>query len=66
MVGRINNKKILEDNSSSIQKSNEFSMVKMNQGLTLNQMQLLSYAIYATQKDGTTTFRKIDFEINLI
>lgn len=62
MVGRINNKKILEDNSSSIQKSNEFSMVKMNQGLTLNQMQLLSYAIYATQKDGTTTFRKIDFE----
>lgn len=62
MARRINKKEILTDGSNSIQKSNELSMAKMNQGLTLNQMQLLAYAIYATQKDKSTTFIKADFE----
>ena len=30
--------------------------------LTLNQMQLLAYAIYSTQKDGKTEFIKANFE----
>lgn len=47
---------------NSIQKSNELSMAKLSQGLTLNQMQLLAYAIYSTQQDGKTTFIKADFE----
>lgn len=62
MAGRINNKSVLVRNSDSIKKSSEFSMAKMNQGLSLNQMQLFAYAIYSTQQDGTTNFRKIDFE----
>ena len=37
-------------------------MAKLNKGLTLNQMQLLSYAIFSTQKNGSTTFHKADFE----
>jgi len=43
-------------------------MVKMNRGLTLNQMQLLAYAIYATQQGNTTKFNKSSFEkkFNLI
>lgn len=47
---------------NSIQKSNEFSMAKLNVGLSLNQMQLLAYAIFCTQKDGQTEFHKADFE----
>lgn len=48
---------------NSIKKSNEFSMAKLNQGLTLNQMQLLAFAIYSTQKNGTAElFHKADFE----
>ena len=37
-------------------------MSKLNQGLTLNQMQLLAYAIYSTQQDGKTRFHKNEFE----
>lgn len=62
MVGRRNQKQVLISNADSIKKSNELSTSKLNQGLTLNQMQLLSYAIYSTQKDGSTTFIKADFE----
>lgn len=62
MAGRKNKKEIMISNVDSIKKSNELSTAKMNQGLTLNQMQLLSYAIYATQQDGSTTFIKADFE----
>ena len=47
---------------NSIKKSNEFSMARLNHGLTLNQMQLLAYAIYCTQQDGQTEFIKADFE----
>lgn len=47
---------------TSIKKSNDLSLAKLNQGLTLNQMQLLSYAIFSTQKNGSTTFNKSDFE----
>lgn len=62
MVGRKNTKSIMISNSDSIRKSPELSMAKLNQGLTLNQMQLLAYAIYATQQDGSTTFQKAEFE----
>ena len=59
---RRNNKETIVDFDNSIQKSNEFSMAKLNQGLTLNQMQLLAFAIYCTQQDGKTEFHKADFE----
>ena len=38
------------------------SMAKLNKGLTLNQMQLLAFAIYRTQKTGDTQFKKVEFE----
>lgn len=62
MGGRKNTKEIMIDNANSIKKSNQLSTAKLNEGLTLNQMQLLAYAIYATQQDGSTTFIKADFE----
>src|SRR5699024_2689000 len=34
----------------------------LNQGLTLNQMQLLAYAIFSTQQNGETYFRKHEFQ----
>ncbi|TRM08321.1 replication initiation protein [Lentibacillus cibarius] len=61
-MARKNSKKQLFDNENSIKKSNELSMAKLSHGLTLNQMQLLAYAIYATQQDGKTQFHKVDFE----
>ena len=62
MAGRANTKELWINNENIIKKSNDFSMAKLSQGLTLNQMQLLAYAIYATQQDGSTTFIKSDFE----
>lgn len=59
---RKNNKEKNIDYERSIKKSNEISMAKLNQGLTLNQMQLLAYAIYSTQQDGNTEFRKHEFQ----
>lgn len=59
---RKNNKEKYITYDSSIKKSNEMSMAKLNQGLDLNQMQLLAYAIYSTQQDGKTSFIKADFE----
>lgn len=59
---RINPKRQLISYENSIQKSREFSMAKLNQGLTLNQMQLLAFAIYSTQQNGATEFHKADFE----
>lgn len=59
---RKNNKEQLVSYENSIKKSNDFSMSKLSQGLTLNQMQLLAYAIYATQQDGKTEFRKHEFQ----
>jgi len=61
-MARKNNKKQIVSYENSIKKSNEFSMAKLNQGLTLNQMQLLAYAIYSTQQDGKTEFIKAEFE----
>lgn len=61
-MGRKNNKKQLINYENSIKKSNELSIAKMNQGLTLNQMQLFAYAIFSTQQDGKTEFRKHEFE----
>ena len=56
------NGKSIVISDTSIKKSNEISMAKLNKGLTLNQMQLLSYAIFSTQKNGATVFHKADFE----
>ena len=59
---RRNSKKQVFSYENSIKKSNDLSMAKLNQGLTLNQMQLLAFAIYSTQQDGKTKFQKADFE----
>jgi hypothetical protein len=59
---RKNEKKTLTNYENSIKKSNELSMAKLNQGLTLNQMQLLAFAIFSTQQNGITEFHKADFE----
>lgn len=61
-MARTNRKRKLFDYENSIKKSNQLSMAKLNHGLTLNQMQLLAYAIYCTQQDGKTEFNKADFE----
>lgn len=61
-MSRKNDKKISVDYENSIKKSNEISMAKLNQGLSLNQMQLLAYAIFSTQQDGKTQFRKFEFQ----
>lgn len=62
MVTRKNEKKQVVSYENSIRKSNELSMSKLNQGLSLNEMQLLAYAIYSTQQDGKTEFHKAEFE----
>src|SRR5699024_11757126 len=59
---RLNRKNHIISYENSIKKSNELSMAKMNRGLTLNQIQLFAYAIYSTQQDGKTDFRKHEFE----
>ncbi len=62
---RKNLKEVQLSHSSIITKSNDFSMAKLNSGLTLNQTQLLMYAILSTQNDGNSiksTFIKADFE----
>jgi plasmid replication initiation protein len=61
-LARKNDKIQVVSYENSIKKSNELSMAKLSQGLTLNQMQLLAYAIYSTQQDGKTEFHKADFE----
>lgn len=61
-MGRGNDKEIGVTYDTSIQKSNKLSMAKLNQGLSLNQMQLLAYAIFSTQQDGKTQFRKYEFQ----
>lgn len=61
-MARENKKTQIVDYENSIKKSNELSMAKLSHGLTLNQMQLLAYAIYCTQQDGKTEFIKADFE----
>lgn len=48
--------------STSIKKSNIISKAKLFHGLSLNQMQLFSYAIYVTQQNGESSFNKADFE----
>lgn len=59
---RKNLKTQLISHENSIRKSNELSMAKLNQGLTLNQMQLLAFSIFCTQQNGITEFHKVDFE----
>lgn len=45
-----------------MKKSNELSLARLSHSLTLNQMQLLAYAVFATQKNGKIEFHKADFE----
>lgn len=59
---RKNRKEVTIITNNSIKKSNELSMAKLNQGLTLNQMQLLAFAIYSTQTNGKTEFQKKEFQ----
>ena len=59
---RKNDKKQIINYENSIKKSNEFSMAKLNHGLSLQQMQLLAFSIYCTQQNGQTEFHKADFE----
>lgn len=59
---RTNDKKQIFSYENAIKKSNELSMAKLSQGLTLNQMQLLAYAIFSTQQNGKTEFNKTEFE----
>lgn len=59
---RSNGKKRVINYENSIKKSNQLSMAKLSHGLTLNQMQLLAFAIYSTQQDAKTEFIKADFE----
>src|SRR5699024_5579008 len=47
---------------NTIKKSNDLSMAKLNQGLNLNQMQLLAFAIFCTQQSSKTEFRKYEFQ----
>ncbi|KAA0940621.1 replication initiation protein [Sporosarcina sp. ANT_H38] len=61
-MARENDKKQLVSYENGIKKSNDFSMAKLSQGLTLNQMQLFAFAIFSTQQDGHTGFIKADFE----
>jgi len=61
-MGRMNPSKHSIDYKNTIRKSNDFSMAKLNQDLTLNQMQLLAYAIFSTQQTGETHFRKHEFQ----
>lgn len=61
-VVRKNGKAQLISYENTIKKSNELSMAKLYQGLTLNQMQLLAFSIFCTQQNGVTEFRKADFE----
>lgn len=59
---RANSKKTVTNYENAIKKSNAFSMAKLSYGLSLNQMQLLAYAIFATQQNGRTEFHKSNFE----
>lgn len=61
-MARKNSKTTIIDYDNNIKKSNELSMAKLNQGLSLNQMQLFAYAIFSTQKNGVTEFRKHEFQ----
>src|SRR5699024_5313020 len=55
-------KESLQSKEYCIKKSNEISMAELNYGLSLNQMQLLAFAIYSTQQDGSTEFQKHEFQ----
>lgn len=59
---RKNAKTQIISHENSIRKSNELSMAKLNQGLSLNQMQLLAFSIFSTQQNGVTEFNKAEFE----
>src|SRR5699024_250421 len=61
-MGRKNTKKQVINYQNSIKKSNELSMAELNYGLTLNQMQLFAFAIFSTQQNGKTEFKKHEFQ----
>lgn len=53
---------LMLNNKTIIKKSNELSTARLLQGLSLNQMQIFSYCILRTQKDGLSTFQKSELE----
>ena len=57
-----NKKSIVVSDKDMMRKSNELSMAKLSHGLSLNQTQLLAFAIFVTQKNEETRFNKSDFE----
>lgn len=59
---RKNTKQIQTNSLTTIKKSNELTLAKVNHGLTLNQMQLMSFAILNTQQNGRTEFTKVEFQ----
>jgi len=59
---RKNEKVSYVTNDTTIRKSNELSLSKLQNGLSLQQVQLLSYCIYSTQQKNKTSFHKADFE----
>lgn len=61
-MSRKNNDEQVINYMNTIKKSNELSMARLNQGLTLNQMQLLAFAIFCTQQSNKTEFRKYEFQ----
>ena len=62
MIFNRNIKKISTAADGLYKKSNEISMSQLNSGLTLNQTHLLTYAIFNTQQNGVSEFKKVDFE----
>lgn len=59
---KTNKKKLLIEVDNSIKKSNELSVASLSAGLTLNQAQLLAFAIFNTQLKEATSFNKASFE----
>lgn|SRR5699024_5450004 len=59
---RKNNNAQIIDYTNTIKQSNDISMAKLNQNLKLNQIQLLAFAIFSTQQNGETHFRKYEFQ----
>lgn len=56
----------LKSSEDSIKKSNELSIAELNHGLSLNQMQLLAYAIYSTQKTEKQSLKNMSFKKSLV
>lgn len=59
---RKNSKQLLRTTENSIKKSNQLALSALHVGLTLRQIQLLSFCILCTQQNGFSSFKKVDLE----